>query len=76
MFVNPPSTFTLNDKEMDSIKKFLEEHMKNCPYLEPKTAGWLGSPIHYIFTPDSIGTSVSIKCNCGAEANVGDYENL
>jgi len=76
MFTMPPSTFTLNDKEMDNIRKWLEEHTKNCPCFEPKTAGWFGSPIHYVFTPSSIGTGVRIKCNCGAEADVGDYENL
>jgi len=77
MFVNPPRTFTLNDKEISNIEKWLKEHAKHCPYFGSNIAEWFGSsPIHYIFTPDSIGTSIRIQCNCGAGADVGDYKNL
>ncbi len=76
LFVNPPSTFILNYEEVNNIKEWLEAHTNVCPYFRTKTTEWFGGPIHYIFTPDRISTSIQIKCDCGAEADVGGYENM
>ena len=64
-------TFTTTNEEQEHVNNWLKEHRTTCPILsDPRTANWLGSPIHYIFTPCSFCTSIRIKCNCGAEFKV------
>lgn len=70
-----PKTFEISDEQLRNINKWLEEHSKTCPYFTVNFK-YLGSPISYIFTPDSIGTGVIIKCICGKEADVSDYDNF
>ncbi len=64
-------TFTTTNEEQEHINNWVKEHAKTCPILSsPATQNWLGSPIHYVFTPCGFCTSIRIKCNCGAEFNV------
>lgn len=72
MQVRTPRSFTLNDAELEIINHWLEEHAKKCPLLGPQTTGWFGSPIHYRFTPHSIGTEIHVECNCGEKLYVDD----
>ena len=70
-------TFSITNEEQEHIRRFAEEHRKTCPILSnPATQNWLGSPIHYIFTPCSFCTSIRIKCNCGAEFEVPSDPDL
>jgi len=64
-------TFTITNEEQEHINNWIKVHAQTCPVLSnPATRSWLGSPIHYIFTPCSFCTSIRIQCNCGAEFNV------
>ncbi len=61
-------TFNTTKEEQEHISNWLKEHAKTCPILlNPVTRDWLGSPIHYIFTPCSFCTSIRVQCNFGAE---------
>ncbi len=72
MVVKTPSSFTLNEKELEIIEDWLCEHAKTCAFLGPETAAWFGSPIHYKFTPHGLGTEIHVGCNCGADLYVDD----
>lgn len=64
-------SFSITNKEDEHIKFWIKEHAQTCPILSsPATRNWLGSPIHYIFTPCGFCTSIRIKCNCDAEFEV------
>lgn len=76
MQAKTPSSFTLNEQELEIINHWISEHAKTCAYLGPRTAGWFGSPIHYRFTPTSLGTEVHVLCNCGADLYVDDGSEL
>jgi len=65
-------TFTLDEVEMGIRNKWLEEHSKKCALYGPATAGWFGSPYHYVFTPWGCGTGKEIKCNCGESQSLND----
>ncbi|OGN16564.1 MAG: hypothetical protein A3B99_01910 [Candidatus Yanofskybacteria bacterium RIFCSPHIGHO2_02_FULL_44_12b] len=70
-------TFSITKEEKEYIDNWIKEHARTCPILSnPATRNWLGSPIHYVFTPCSFCTSISIKCNCGAEFNVPSDPDL
>lgn len=62
--------FELHDTEETLAAEFIKEHIH--PEI-PK--GAIGGHISYIFTPTSIGTGVSIKCElCDTEKNITDYD--
>jgi hypothetical protein len=64
-------TFSTTSEEQTQINNWVKEHAQTCLILSNKaTQNWLGSSIHYIFTPCSFCTSIRIKCNCGAEFEV------
>ncbi len=70
-----PRTFTLNDTEVENITNWLKSHAEKCPHFGQQTQNHIGSPVNYIFTPSGMGNSVRIKCNCGEEKDVGDYDD-
>lgn len=63
--------FKLSENEIKDANEFEEKHFecaRKCP-----TA--IGGHITYKFTPTSLGTGVSVKCNlCGEEKNITDYD--
>ena len=61
--------FKLSEKEAKAAEEFENKH-KDCHI--PTT---IGGGIEYKFTPNAIGTGVSIKCCfCGEEENITDYD--
>ena len=74
-------TFTIHDTELATFEKFKAEHEPTCAYHGQTMA--IPSNWRY-FTPTSaytisfkttgIGDGVHIKCLCGAEIDVTDYD--
>lgn len=61
---------------LDGINKFNKwnkEHIKTCKYYQD--SGTIGERLTYEFTPTGIGTIIKIKCACGEEIDLTDYEN-
>ena len=74
--------FYLDDKQLDKLGKWLEDHFHVCKYyvkhddgFEELYVGAIGGALTYSFTPTSVGTAVRVKCACGAEVNLTDYES-
>jgi len=59
--------FKLNYNEEKEANDFLKEH-RNCGN---PTA--IGGHIKFIFTPTSVGDSCILKCVCGKEKDITDY---
>lgn len=60
--------FDLNEVEKSRAEEFKKIH-KKC--YRPTA---IGGQFSYIFTPTSVGTAVSIKCICGEQENITDYD--
>ena len=61
--------FKLNEKENELAEKFLQEHRHPEIYK-----GAIGGHIDYVFTPNGIGTAITIHCGiCGERKNITDY---
>lgn len=64
--------FPISEKEEKDIQNWIKEHEKKYhPPIETPfgkfRGGAIGGCYSYIFTPTSIGTVGTIKCNCGKE---------
>lgn len=61
--------FKLTDQEAMLAEVFEIEHRH-----EDINKGTIGGHISYMFTPNSIGIGVSMRCNiCGEEENITEY---
>ena len=64
--------FPISEKEAEEIKRWMSEHeaeyhqSKKTPFGSYR-GGAIGGCYEYVFTPTSIGTIGTIKCNCGKE---------
>jgi hypothetical protein len=63
--------YSMSEKESDSAAIFWDEH--ECKY-RGQYRGAIGGGNSVIFMPNSIGQVVIVKCYCGAEKDVSDYE--
>ena len=64
--------FVLSDVEVKQYREWRTEHLKECPVEE---VGAIGGRFTFSFTPIGLGTIVVIKCVCGKELDLTDYEN-
>lgn len=63
--------FTVHEKEEKAMKEWVAQHRPVCT----ARIGTIGGRLSYCFTPTSIGVIFKIKCNCGQEIDVTDYES-
>lgn len=70
--------FGLYMEQDEVIHKWMKEH-DQAKHLRPgrktRYAGAIGGAYTYRFTPTSLGTVVKVKCDCGEEIDVTDYDN-
>lgn len=63
--------FSLNGKELDKYDYWLKEHKTKCEKVKASD-----SQISITFSSGSgIGTAVFVKCTCGEECNITDYDS-
>jgi hypothetical protein len=74
-------TFTIHDTELALFEKFKEEHEKTCVYhgdtmANPGHIRYFTPTSAYtiFFKPTGVGDGVHVKCLCGAEVDITDYE--
>jgi len=60
--------FWVDKDQAEQMSKFALNHV-HCQ------RGAIGGALTYIFGPTSIGVVVKVKCACGKELDVTDYEN-
>jgi hypothetical protein len=73
--------FVLPPYEQFTLAKWLVEHKKTCKLRFEKDGspkmfpgGAAGGSLTYCFTPTGIGMAQIVKCGCGEEINVTDYD--
>ena len=64
--------FTVPDDEATKYQKWREEHNEVCPQTE---VGAIGGKFTWLFTPTGLGCILRLKCACGEEIDLTDYEN-
>jgi len=64
-------TFVIPDEEADKSRIWRQEHNKVCQ----KDAGTIGGKYTWSFTQTGLGCIIILKCMCGEELNLTDYEN-
>jgi hypothetical protein len=73
--------FILTDEQERKIKEWDNPETGHVCSLKRengngKYAGAIGGHLSYSFTPTSIGEIVTVKCACGAELDVTDYDSF
>lgn len=70
----PVITFRIDVGEMRQLNEWLGDHEKTCPIAAGKITGAIGGALTYSFTNTSLGQICKIRCACGQEVDVTDYE--
>jgi len=61
--------FSFTQKEQNTFDEWFRDHHCTVQY-----GGAIGGSITYTFTPNNIGVVSIVKCTCGAEKDVTDYD--
>lgn len=65
--------FVINGEEKRKLNIIVAEH--ECEYTNnPFKAGCMGSNLSFHFYPDTCGTTTIVRCRCGFEENITDYD--
>ena len=64
---------TFDENEYKKAIKFIETHTKKCFNKFHDVSGAL---LSYEFIPTSIGCLLTIKCSCGDELSIDDFDVL
>ena len=83
--------FYLDEKQLKQLHDWQQEHEKTCkifntpmypdlPIDDPRQhkmnpGGTIGGVYSFIFVPNSIGEVQVVKCACGADINLTDYDS-
>jgi len=73
-----PVSFSYTDEELDQIHEWVKNH--KCTLEEDpnfpgyKKVGAIGGEITYSFTPTGLGMISKVKCTCGAELDLTNYD--
>ena len=72
--------FTISGKEVENFEDWLGTHDKFCRFAESKMrkngtppSGW--ARFTYMFSRASIGYIIKVKCQCGEEVDITDFDS-
>lgn len=72
--------FSISHKEKRTLETWLMEHEKKCRYWVENAPRPIcpspDSPLVYIFQPSAIATFCTVRCRCGEEVNITDYDSV
>ncbi len=69
----PVIIFMIKDKEKENFNKTMSDH--DCKYMkDPHAAGAFGANLSFAFEPNTVGMRIVIKCECGMNADIIDYD--
>ena len=63
--------FCLTEDQENRVKEWMKDHRNECTLDD---AGAIGGRYTYEFTPTGLGMCEVVKCVCGSELNVTDYD--
>lgn len=64
--------FDIVGKEAETLHNWLTEHDKTCSVKHNQ--GAIGGRLSYCFTPTSLGIITVVKCACGEEIDISEYD--
>ena len=67
--------FELTEEQQKKYKEWADTH--ECPYRtqdELRYVGAIGGADVFCFTPTGLGVITKVKCACGAEIDLTDYD--
>lgn len=67
-------TFEITSHEVLKLKALLAVHDESCKFADPMKGGAIGGRLTYCFTNTSIGMITIIRCACGEEIPLTDFE--
>lgn len=67
--------FELYDDEKEKLREWLKEHDKKCVLAVPMNQGAIGGRLTYCFTPTGLGAIVKVKCGCGSEVTLTNFDD-
>ena len=69
--------FDVSKEQRELVKKWQEDHDK-AKHIKPgeihRYAGAIGGTYTWCFTPTSIGMATNVKCSCGEEIDITNYD--
>lgn len=68
--------FELEGKELETFKKWNNEHRKTCKYTQP--GGFkdsAGARLTFCFMPTGLGVCIMVECACGESINCTDTDD-
>lgn len=69
------NNFSLSQSEYATYNNWMTQHNQTCKYNyknSGKIASAIGGRITFLFTPNSLGMCVEVKCACGEKIDVTD----
>jgi hypothetical protein len=67
--------FDLDKEQSIKYNEWTKGHDKVCKFTQPgASAGAIGGRLTFEFTPTGLGTIVRVKCACGEEVDLTDYD--
>lgn len=70
----PAYSFAVNKRQHRKAVEWSVEHDKTCKFADPMSRGAIGGRTVWTFCHTSLGTVIRMKCECGGEIDVSDYE--
>jgi len=70
--------FELEGAELETFKKWDEEHRKTCPVInngKPYPSDATGFRLTFSFSPTGLGDEINVNCACGAKCDCTDVNS-
>jgi len=67
-------SFSLDKEQLKKFKEWDEEHKGRCAFGDPMKQGAIGGRLTFSFTPTSLGEISKVKCTCGEDIDLTDYD--
>lgn len=67
--------FNVDKEESAKLNEWLKKHDESCRFADPEKQGAIGGRLTYSFTPTSLGCVAKVRCACGGEVDLTNYEH-
>ncbi len=67
--------FSWTKEGQKRLNKWLLNHNKKCPYSNLSKTGPVRGGLTFTFTPTTLGTVTVVRCLCGKETDLTDYDS-
>jgi hypothetical protein len=69
-------TYSVNLRQEKVLNAWMNAHRKDCIWMDPDTyKGAIGGGPTFSFSDTSLGTVCKVKCICGTEVDITEYQD-